>query len=267
MHAPCVLVEGRVFKGGWSRSLHMERERREHEEENCLYRVVRTFGFVLHEGHSVDLTRIFSSRLRSKFHNPLSNSISLLIHVVVCGYRSGYLKVDCSWPGCDMSMKVSDRAAHWKEHIQSRGITTFVEPGDGHVFQVPKKTKELKIQLWGAGGASGSLSACMCVFVCVCVTYNMYVGLFLSSYLEHHPLGHLRSMKAGAGGGGSFVEAIIPVFPGETLYITIGSGGQAGGYGVVTSISEVRVVDFVARLLLLAEAMTRRHVNASVNAS
>lgn len=49
------------------------------------------------------------------------------------------------------------------------------------------------------------------------------------------------------------MEAIVQVNPGETLYITVGSGGQAGGYGLVTTISEneqVRPIVIYADILM-----------------
>ena len=109
-------------------------------------------------------------------------------------WQNRYRRVQCSWPGCEETMLTTERAEHWRTHVQARGVHVFTEPGDGHVFEVPRKARELKVQLWGGGGASG----------------------------------HLRGMAAGAGGGGTFLEAIIPVHPGETLYITVGSGGQVG---------------------------------------
>ncbi|RLM96187.1 hypothetical protein BBO99_00003726 [Phytophthora kernoviae] len=65
-----------------------------------------------------------------------------------------------------------------------------------HVYKVPRDTKLLKLQAWGAGGGSGLL----------------------------------RSQTVGHGGGGAFVEVICQVFPGETLYFSVGSGGSSGAF-------------------------------------
>ncbi|KAL4109695.1 hypothetical protein PRIC1_001391 [Phytophthora ramorum] len=65
-----------------------------------------------------------------------------------------------------------------------------------HEYKVPRDVKALKLQAWGAGGGSGLL----------------------------------RNQSVGHGGGGAFVEGICPVFPGETLYFSVGSGGSGGKF-------------------------------------
>jgi len=74
------------------------------------------------------------------------------------------------------------------------GIALHCVPG---AYEYKCGTKQLKVQLWGGGGASG----------------------------------HLKGQQAGGGGGGAFVEALLNVFPGETLEIVVGAGGSKGQYG------------------------------------
>ncbi|KAL4160660.1 hypothetical protein PRNP1_001224 [Phytophthora ramorum] len=91
--------------------------------------------------------------------------------------------------------------------LQARvnGLLTSIDPAREdprheidrvHEYKVPRDVKALKLQAWGAGGGSGLL----------------------------------RNQSVGHGGGGAFVEGICPVFPGETLYFSIGSGGSGGKF-------------------------------------
>ena len=85
-----------------------------------------------------------------------------------------------------------------------------------HRYKVPPNVKQVKIQAWGAGGGSG----------------------------------HLRRQKAGHGGGGAFVEGILRVSPGETLYLVVGSGGGGGCCGQLvesTEQSDALMVDEVGQ--------------------
>ncbi|KAG6976715.1 hypothetical protein JG688_00001061 [Phytophthora aleatoria] len=108
-----------------------------------------------------------------------------------CGLR----KVNCTWPKCNATIMAKERSAHRRVHLLSSGILSFVT-AEMHEYKVPRDVKLLKFQAWGAGGGSGLL----------------------------------RGQTVGHGGGGAFVEGICPVFPGETLYFSIGSGGSGGKF-------------------------------------
>lgn len=110
-------------------------------------------------------------------------------------------KVECTWPQCREIILARERNAHRRSHLLSSGIVHFVT-ADVHEYRVPKDMKVLKIQAWGAGGGSG----------------------------------HLKGQMVGHGGGGAFVEGICNVAPGETLYISVGSGGSAGKYARMRQI-------------------------------
>jgi len=86
--------------------------------------------------------------------------------------------------------------AHRKIHLQEAGVKTFHKAGV-YTYRVPLNQKSLKIQIWGAGGGSG----------------------------------HLKNQGHGEGTGGSFVECVVDVFPGEELTVTVGDGGKKGQYG------------------------------------
>lgn len=102
-------------------------------------------------------------------------------------------KVECTWPKCRAVVLAKERNAHRRNHLISSGVVSFVTT-EVHEYRVPKGTKLLKIQAWGGGGGSG--------------------------FLKHQMLGH--------GGGGAFAEGVCRVSPGETLYVSVGSGGGAG---------------------------------------
>ncbi|KAG7401681.1 hypothetical protein PHYBOEH_011635 [Phytophthora boehmeriae] len=104
-------------------------------------------------------------------------------------------KVKCTWPKCNAAIPAKERNAHRRVHLLSSGILSFVT-AEVHAYKVPRDTKLLKLQAWGAGGGSGLL----------------------------------RGQTVGHGGGGAFVEVICQVFPGETLYFCVGSGGSSGAF-------------------------------------
>ncbi|KAF1332390.1 Serine/threonine-protein phosphatase 6 regulatory ankyrin repeat subunit, partial [Globisporangium splendens] len=108
-----------------------------------------------------------------------------------CPFR----KVECTWPRCKAAIIAKERNAHRRNHLISLGVVSFLT-AEVHEYKVPKDMKLLKIQVWGTGGGSG----------------------------------HLKGQMVGHGGGGAFVEGVCKVFPGETLYISIGSGGSSGKY-------------------------------------
>lgn len=114
-----------------------------------------------------------------------------------CGLR----KVECTWPKCRAIGLATDRNAHRRNHLISSGVVSFLT-AEVHEYKVPKDMKLLKIQAWGAGGGSG----------------------------------HLKGQMVGHGGGGAFVEGVCKVFPGETLYVSIGSGGNCGKYARLRQI-------------------------------
>ncbi|GMF33693.1 unnamed protein product [Phytophthora fragariaefolia] len=104
-------------------------------------------------------------------------------------------KVKCTWPKCNAVIQARERNAHRRVHLLSSGILSFVT-AEVHEYKVPRDAKLLKLQAWGGGGGSGLL----------------------------------RGQSVGHGGGGAFVEGICPVFPDETLYFSIGSGGSGGKF-------------------------------------
>ncbi|RLN88641.1 hypothetical protein BBJ28_00017611 [Nothophytophthora sp. Chile5] len=108
-------------------------------------------------------------------------------------------KVECTWPKCHAMIVAKERNAHRRVHLLSSGILSFVT-AEVHEYKVPRDVKLVKFQAWGAGGGSGVL----------------------------------RGQTVGFGGGGAFVEGICPVFPGETLYISVGSGGSGGKFARMT---------------------------------
>ncbi|POM78849.1 Hypothetical protein PHPALM_3574 [Phytophthora palmivora] len=104
-------------------------------------------------------------------------------------------KVKCTWPKCNAAILAKEQNAHRRVHLLSSGILSFVT-AEVHEYKVPRDVKLLKFQAWGAGGGSGLL----------------------------------RGQTVGHGGGGAFVEGICQVFPGETLYFSVGSGGSGGKF-------------------------------------
>lgn len=110
-------------------------------------------------------------------------------------------KVECTWPKCRAIILAKERNAHRRNHLISSGVVSFLT-AEVHEYRVPKDMKLLKIQAWGAGGGSG----------------------------------HLKGQMVGHGGGGAFVEGVCKVFPGETLYISVGSGGSCGKYARLRQI-------------------------------
>src|ERR1043166_5799930 len=69
----------------------------------------------------------------------------------------------------------------------------FLKPiGKDQTWTVPAGVTQIKIKLWGAGGAGGNY------------VFN------------------------DIGGGGGFAEAILKVTPGEALTIIVGAGGETG---------------------------------------
>lgn len=111
--------------------------------------------------------------------------------------------VRCHVKGCTVTIKAKDRVRHRRLHILRANVSLFSVPGV-YSYRVPPATRQLKVQLWGAGGGSG----------------------------------HLRDQVAGSGGGGAFVEALLLVVPGEYLQITVGAGGSAGEYGEVLKAND-----------------------------
>ena len=72
---------------------------------------------------------------------------------------------------------------------------TYAAPSVSYIYVVPLDTVSLKFKLWGAGGAGGPMFA---------------PGL------------------TNFGGAGAFVQATIPVVPGEILTVKVGGGGKPG---------------------------------------
>ena len=115
--------------------------------------------------------------------------------------------VQCDWVNikkdnmrCMAEVKAKDLRAHRQEHVKTFGISYFRVHG-GHSYKVPRKTKELKFQLWGGGGGGGHLFG--------------------------------SNGGGGTGGGGGYIEGILKVTPGETLDIVVGAGGDGGVHGTL----------------------------------
>jgi len=104
--------------------------------------------------------------------------------------------VRCHFKKCAATCKAKDRRRHRRLHMLRGGIALYTVPGV-YTYKVPGGARQLKVQIWGAGGGSG----------------------------------HLRDQVAGNGGGGAFVEALMVVVPDEALEIVVGAGGSAGVYG------------------------------------
>ena len=109
--------------------------------------------------------------------------------------------VRCHVKGCAATVRAMDRPRHRRLHMLRGGIALHCVPG-AYEYKVVMGLRQLKVQLWGGGGASG----------------------------------HLKGQQAGGGGGGAFVEALLNVIPGETLEIVVGAGGAKGQYGGTVQI-------------------------------
>lgn len=117
--------------------------------------------------------------------------------------------VRCNWKmddgsNCAAQMMAKDRDEHKEYHIQLLGIQTFKVPGT-YLYTVPKKVRNLKVQLWGGGGGSG----------------------------------FFKDRQQGNGGGGALVEAIITVSPYDVLEIVVGTGGQGGQTGTLIEDKDI----------------------------
>lgn len=76
---------------------------------------------------------------------------------------------------------------------------SYGSPNTSYTYKVPSNVTQLTVKLWGAGGAGGP---------------------------------NLNGIsKCFPGGAGAFVQATIPVIPGETLGVYVGGGGLAGKVG------------------------------------
>ena len=109
--------------------------------------------------------------------------------------------VRCHVKGCAATVRAMDRPRHRRLHMLRGGIALHCVPG-AYEYKVVMGLRQLKVQLWGGGGASG----------------------------------HLKGQQAGGGGGGAFVEALLNVIPGEILEIVVGAGGAKGQYGGTVQI-------------------------------
>jgi len=109
-----------------------------------------------------------------------------------CSFRL----VVCKWKGCGKSIIASEMDKHRIEHVKERGIKIFTKEGN-HIYEVPERCKQIKVQIWGAGGGSGHL---------------------------------WKYGKGGNGGGGAFIEALLKVSSKEKLYLCVGEGGKHGEY-------------------------------------
>ena len=119
----------------------------------------------------------------------------------------------CSWKGCVGLVRAKDRKKHRRKHIRSTGICVYPQPGV-YVYEVPEKTFQIKVSMWGGGGGSG----------------------------------HILKYDSGNGGGGGMVEALVNVVPREKLELCVGSGGKMGVYGTTVEVtswdgSEVNLED------------------------
>jgi hypothetical protein len=77
-------------------------------------------------------------------------------------------------------------AAPWWVQIEKMGITVHSVAGT-YIYKTDLKSTFVKVQLWGAGGGSG----------------------------------HFKDRKAGCGGGGAYVEALVNLNPYEILEIQV----------------------------------------------
>lgn len=77
----------------------------------------------------------------------------------------------------------------------AKGLARFGVPGE-HVYSIPAKATYVLVRIWGAGGGGG------------------------------YPISWAGSSGGGQGG---YVEALVPVTPGQQLTATVGAGGNGGG--------------------------------------
>ena len=82
----------------------------------------------------------------------------------------------------------------------------FTTPGTFD-FVVPEGLFALGVDLWSGGGGGGGRSSTAAATSC-----DSIIG----------------GGGAGGGGGGAFIRAVIDVFPGDVLRLTVGAGGAAG---------------------------------------
>ena len=113
--------------------------------------------------------------------------------------------VPCTWVDiknnntrCMAVVKARGLREHRQAHLATLGVMRYRTPGS-HTFIVPRRTTQIKLQIWGAGGGGG------------------------------HLLG--SNNGGGRGGGGGFIEGILEVTPGETLEVIVGEGGKHGEHG------------------------------------
>ena len=113
--------------------------------------------------------------------------------------------VPCTWVDtknnntrCMAVVKARGLREHRKQHLATLGVRRFRTPG-AHGITIPRRTTQIKLQLWGAGGGGG------------------------------HLLG--SNNGGGRGGGGGFIEGILEVTPGETIEVVVGEGGHPGEHG------------------------------------
>ena len=218
---PCDLGCGFGFEGGSDRLLEIEAERNEHEIYLCPNRVTKC---------------TFVDNLRG-------------VEAVTCGKE----------------IMAKFRRTHRRHHFERFGIVTYSVAGE-YTYRVPKKRTELRVQMWGAGGASGHIMDGRYVHAmqrrgaggggsgghlgtprmespaqaCSHSAAALFpLPFFLAFNLSPHPSSYPPSCRYGHGGAGGYVEAIIAVHPFEELLLTIGSGGQSGGYGVQTNSENV----------------------------
>lgn len=138
-----------------------------------------------------------NSRISNLFVNAGTVSIEASTAVIVNG-GSGYGNVNTSAGYYNLTNEYTPVYSFYT----APGATavnilkeTFTAPSISYTYVVPLDTSSLTFKLWGAGGAGGAMFA-------------PGVAYF--------------------GGAGAFVQATVPVVPGEILTVRVGGGGQPG---------------------------------------
>lgn len=99
----------------------------------------------------------------------------------------------------------------------SHGIQEFMQPGP---FVVPAGVTSLLVEMWGGGGGGAG-------FVC---------------------LGN----GSGGGGSGGYTRAVLPVAPGATYQVKVGTGGAGGFFSIGGGGGESNITDASSTVLVRA---------------
>jgi hypothetical protein len=103
------------------------------------------------------------------------------------------------------------------------GIAEFKQSG---AFVVPAGVTSVQLELWGGGGGSGGPGG------------QGYNGSGSACSLGNCVVVQTNGQPGAIGGNGGYTRAIVPVTPGATYSIVVGSSGAAGSRGTDTSLPD-----------------------------